>query len=140
MNDTAMADAVQASSGASGYSDLLQTPHRDALVFSETEARALELYDQLRELEIQKSLIEAQNGGRLYSHVSGLTKLVADHVPDVSALSDNDVQEQLATAQRELLEAQAKFEIRNRIAHNVLMMDPVVKAVHGGEITDFAEK
>lgn len=66
--------------------------------------------------------------------------MFSDHVPDVSALSDDDVQEQLATAQRKLLEAQAKFEIRNRICHNVLVMDPVVKAVHGGEITDFAEK
>lgn len=63
MNDTTMAEAPKASRSASDYSDLLQTPHSDAFAFSETEALALELYDQLRELEIQKSLLEAQNRG-----------------------------------------------------------------------------
>lgn len=66
--------------------------------------------------------------------------LFAAHVPDVSALSDDVLQEQLIAAQREAMEAKAKFEIRNRISHNVLAMDPVLKAVHGGEDTDFAEK
>ncbi|KAF2687271.1 hypothetical protein K458DRAFT_361895 [Lentithecium fluviatile CBS 122367] len=124
-NDITMADVAPNSHGADGPSDLLETPHSDALAFSETEALALELYDQLRELELQKSLAEAQNGR---------------HAPDASALSDDAVQEHLVTAQRELMEAKAKFEIRNRISHNVLMMDPVLKAVHGGEDTDFAEK
>ena len=77
---------------------------------------------------------------RHIDHVYNSTKVLLEHVPDISMLSDDDVQEQLATAQRELMEAQAKFEIRNRISHNVLMVDPVVKAVHGGEITDHAEK
>jgi len=38
------------------------------------------------------------------------------------------------------MEAKAEYEIRNRITHNVLVMDPVLKAVHGGEHTGFAEK
>jgi ribosomal protein S5 len=38
------------------------------------------------------------------------------------------------------MEAKAEYEIRNRITHNVLVMDPVLKAVHGGERTGFAEK
>ena len=37
------------------------------------------------------------------------------------------------TAEREAMEAKATFEIRNRISHNVLVMDPVLKAVHGGQ-------
>lgn len=61
-------------------------------------------------------------------------------MPDVSSLSDDEVAEQLATAQQELVDAKAKFEIRNNIAHNVMLVNPVLKAVHGGEITDFAEK
>ncbi|KAF2872060.1 centromere protein H (CENP-H)-domain-containing protein [Massariosphaeria phaeospora] len=107
------------------YSDLLQTNHSDAFAFSETEKRALELYDQLRELEMQRSLLEAQTEA---------------HVPDVSALSDDVLLEQLITAQREAMEAKAEYELRRRIAHNVLVMDPVLKAVHGSEHTDFAEK
>ena len=55
-------------------------------------------------------------------------------------LSDDEVQEQLIKAQREAMEARADYEIRNRITHNVLVMDPVLKAIHGGERTDYAEK
>lgn len=43
-------------------------------------------------------------------------------------------------AEREALDAKAEYELRNRIIHNVLVMDPVLKAVHGGERTDYDEK
>ncbi|KAF2644988.1 hypothetical protein P280DRAFT_504460 [Massarina eburnea CBS 473.64] len=125
MNDITMADTAAGAQKPGGTSGLLQTPHSDAFAFSDLERRALELYDQLRELELQKSLIEAQESA---------------HVPTVSTLSDDGLQEQLITAQRQAMDAKAKFEIRNRISHNVLVMDPVLKAVHGGEDTEFAEK
>lgn len=38
------------------------------------------------------------------------------------------------------MEAKAEYEIRNRITHNVLVMDPILKAVHGGEQALFAER
>jgi hypothetical protein len=49
-----------------GYSDLLQTIHCDAFVFSEGEQAALDLYDQLQELELQKSLLESQAEGTYF--------------------------------------------------------------------------
>ena len=55
-------------------------------------------------------------------------------------MSDDAVQEQLIIAEREAMDAKAEYELRNRITHNVLLMDPVLKAVHGGEGTDFAEQ
>ena len=61
-------------------------------------------------------------------------------MPNVSTLSDDDLQEQLIIAEREAMEAKAEYELRNKIIHNVLVTDPVLKAVHGGEETDFAEK
>jgi hypothetical protein len=61
-------------------------------------------------------------------------------VVDSSELSDDELQAQLTIAQREAMEAKTEYEIRNRIAHNVLVMDPVLKAVHGGERTGYAEK
>ena len=61
-------------------------------------------------------------------------------VVDVSPLSDDDLQEQLIVAEREAMEAKAEYEMRNKITHNVLVTDPVLKAVHGGEKTGFAEK
>jgi hypothetical protein len=71
MNDTTMTDAAPVSRSANDFSDLLQTPHSDAFAFAETEALALELYDQLRELEVQKSLVEAQNGGASCTRMFG---------------------------------------------------------------------
>ncbi|KAF2657973.1 hypothetical protein K491DRAFT_676768 [Lophiostoma macrostomum CBS 122681] len=109
----------------SDYSDLLQTHHSDAFAFSALEQLALDLHDQLRELELQRSLLAAQTD-------AGLS--------DVSGPSDDVLQEQLIVAEREAMEAKAEYELRNRITHNVLVMDPVLKAVHGGERTDFAEK
>jgi hypothetical protein len=137
-NDVLMGDreTTQAIS-ANDYSDLLQTPHADAFAFSETEQFALQLYDQLRELELEKSLLEAHaNGTSSSRHVQVRERRsneLAVDVSDISALSDDVLHEHLMTAEREAMEAKAKFEIRNRISHNVLIMDPVLKAVHGGQ-------
>jgi hypothetical protein len=49
--------------GPESYSDLLQTSYNDAFAFSEREQVALSLYDQVRELELQRSLLEAQAEG-----------------------------------------------------------------------------
>ena len=65
---------------------------------------------------------------------------IVAHVADVSTLSDDDLQEQLIVAEREAMEAKAEYEMRNRITHNVLVTDPVLKAVHGREETSLVEK
>jgi len=62
-DDVDMADAAAQEQDPSDYTDLLQTNHTDAFAFSETEQLALTLYDQLRELELQQSLLEAQQSG-----------------------------------------------------------------------------
>lgn len=67
-NDTTMADAVPAPQNPKDFSDLLQTNHNDAFAFSDTEKLALQLYDQLRELELQRSLLEAQEAGTYRLH------------------------------------------------------------------------
>lgn len=61
-------------------------------------------------------------------------------MPEVSNLSDDDLQEQLIKAEREAMEAKAEYELRNRITHNVLVTDPVLKAVHGADGISFTEK
>ncbi|KAF1921196.1 centromere protein H (CENP-H)-domain-containing protein, partial [Ampelomyces quisqualis] len=95
--------------------DVLQTSHSGAFAFSDSEQRALQLYYQLRELELEHTLLQAQT-------------------------PDEQLQAQLITAEREAMEAKAEYELRNNISHNVLVMDPVLKAVHGGERTSHAEK
>ncbi|EUC37099.1 hypothetical protein COCCADRAFT_1879 [Bipolaris zeicola 26-R-13] len=109
--DVDMVDVGAKTQDAHDDADLLQTAHSDAFALSDTELLALQLYDQLKELELQQSLVQAQQAGTLN-------------------MSD----------WREAMEAKAEYEIRNRITHNVLVMDPVLKAVHGGERTRFAEK
>lgn len=69
VNDTIMADAPGAPQNPHDFSELLQTPHSDAFAFSEEELLALELCDQLRELELQRSLLQAQNEGTSSGHV-----------------------------------------------------------------------
>jgi len=117
MANTHEADALQQ----------LATPYSDTWAFSDAEQLALRLYDQLHQLELQRSLLEAQQQS-------------AEHAPEVAALSDDALQEQLARAQHEAMEAQAEYEVRNRITHNVLVMDPVLKAVHGAGQTGAAER
>ncbi|EMD60958.1 hypothetical protein COCSADRAFT_39666 [Bipolaris sorokiniana ND90Pr] len=123
--DVDMVDVGAKTQDAHDDADLLQTTHSDAFALSDTEMLALQLYDQLKELELQQSLLQAQQAAQAH---------------DFSALPDDLVEERLTIAQREAMEAKAEYEIRNRITHNVLVMDPVLKAVHGGERTRFAEK
>ena len=75
-NDVPMADSATTKAiGANDYSDLLQTAHSDAFAFSDTEQLALQLYDQLRELELEKSLLQAHAKGisRFWSWVKRKT-------------------------------------------------------------------
>jgi hypothetical protein len=65
--DIVMADSLPEPQDPNDYSDLLQTHHSDAFAFSEAEKLALELYDQLRELELQQSLLHAQHDGTYVS-------------------------------------------------------------------------
>jgi ABC-type siderophore export system fused ATPase/permease subunit len=61
--DVEMADATVKVQDPNDYADLLQTVHSDAFAFSETEKLALQLYDQLKELELQQSLLQAHQLG-----------------------------------------------------------------------------
>ncbi|CAN9115895.1 unnamed protein product [Alternaria alternata] len=112
-----MTDVASRTQDASDYADLLQTNHSDAFAFSEAEKLALQLYDQLKELELQHT-----------------------DAHDASATPDDLLEGRLTVAQREAMDARAEYEIRSKITHNVLVMDPVLKAVYEGEQTGFAEK
>jgi hypothetical protein len=61
--DVDMADATPRLQDSNDYADLLQSNHSDAFAFSETEKLALQLYDQLKELELQQSLLGAPQSG-----------------------------------------------------------------------------
>lgn len=77
-HDVDMVDAATKACDPSDYADLLPTNHSDAFAFTETEQRALELYDQLRELELQQSLLQAQQTSTFDSR--GLLSSVANNL------------------------------------------------------------
>lgn len=60
----ATANDAQRTAEADDYSDLLQTPYSDAFAFSDAEQLALDLYDKLGELALEKSLLDALADGK----------------------------------------------------------------------------
>ncbi|KAL6152463.1 hypothetical protein ACJBU6_09328 [Exserohilum turcicum] len=61
--DVDMADAPVEARDADDHASVLQTNYSDAFAFSDSERLALQLYDQLYELELQQSLVGAQQSG-----------------------------------------------------------------------------
>lgn len=50
--------------------------------------------------------------------------------PDSELLSRDNAEEQLASAERELLQSRATYTVRRKAVGTVLMTDPTLKAVH----------
>ncbi|KAJ5235241.1 uncharacterized protein N7469_004409 [Penicillium citrinum] len=85
---------------------------RDIVTLSDQEALILQLAHQIQEQRLEKALLESEPE------------------PDAESPSNDEIEEQLATAERELLEARATYTVRRRAAQTVLMTDPILKAVH----------
>ncbi|PYI10130.1 hypothetical protein BO78DRAFT_306542 [Aspergillus sclerotiicarbonarius CBS 121057] len=94
--------------GEASLLDLATDDPRDAVSLSEKEASILQLYQQIQEQQLEKALLEQ----------------------DTDLLSGDNADEQLAVAERELLEARATYTVRRKAVGTVLMTDPVLKAVH----------
>ncbi|CAD6570622.1 MAG: hypothetical protein ASARMPREDX12_003774 [Alectoria sarmentosa] len=98
------------------FADLAAQGPGDALPFYEIEGQILELWDQLNELRLEKALLEAQ-----------------DTVPTVQQPStDEELNAQLKIAEKECLEARATYSLKQNVVEDVLIVDPVLKAVHSG--------
>ncbi|OJK05137.1 hypothetical protein ASPACDRAFT_38707 [Aspergillus aculeatus ATCC 16872] len=81
---------------------------RDTVLLSDKEALILQLYHQIQEQQLEKALLEQ----------------------DTELLSGDNAEEELAKAERELLEARATYTVRRKAVGTVLMTDPALKAVH----------
>ncbi|KAL3464428.1 centromere protein H (CENP-H)-domain-containing protein [Aspergillus heterothallicus] len=80
---------------------------RDTVSFSDKEATILQLYHQIQEQQLEKALLEQE-------------------LEPVST----DSAEELAAAERELLDARATYTVRKKAVGTVLITDPILKAVH----------
>jgi hypothetical protein len=73
--DDEMVDSNAKVQDPNDYADLLQTNHSDAFAFSDTEKLALQLYDQLKEVELQQSLTRAQQSGMSWMNIVVVSQL-----------------------------------------------------------------
>ncbi|ORY66116.1 centromere protein H (CENP-H)-domain-containing protein [Pseudomassariella vexata] len=80
------------------------------LLLSDEEKRVLELYDRLRQIQLELALLKAQKNYSPGQPASG------------------NVEE----AQNALLKSRAKYVLRNNIADCVMMANPILQAVHNG--------
>ncbi|KAJ6021380.1 hypothetical protein N7540_006884 [Penicillium herquei] len=81
---------------------------RDVVTLSDKELLILQLAQQVQEQQLEKALLEEER----------------------EELSGDNAEEELAIAERELLEARATYTVRKKAAQTVLMTDPILKAVH----------
>ncbi|CAG8022221.1 unnamed protein product [Penicillium salamii] len=80
----------------------------DVVTLSDKEALVLQLYNQIQEQQLEKAFLEQ----------------------DLETASGGDAEEQLALAERELLEARSTYTVRRKAIRTILMTDPILKAVH----------
>lgn len=113
-------------------------------LFTEQEQRVLDLYDRLEELQLEIALLKSQGtlsqgNNESYIHIplSYHHKSRVLTFPDEpDEVSDSDVK----TAQQELLQAKTAYQLRNNIVENVLIANPILKAVHSGNNASIAEQ
>ncbi|KAK2767775.1 hypothetical protein FQN54_003934 [Arachnomyces sp. PD_36] len=86
----------------------------DVLALSDKEAMILQLYDQMQERELEIALLEQDS----------------DDEPSMG-----NIDEEIAVAERELLEARATYTVRKKAIETVLMTDPILKSVHSTTAT-----
>ncbi|KAL2829665.1 centromere protein H (CENP-H)-domain-containing protein [Aspergillus cavernicola] len=87
--------------------DLAADDPRDAVSFSDKEALILQLYHQFQEQELEKAFLQQE-----------------------LELASTDDAEDLAVAERELLDARATYTVRKKAVGTVLITNPILKAIH----------
>jgi len=90
-------------------------------LLTEEEKRVLDVYDLLEELQLEIALLKAQG------------VLSQEETMDTS-------EEDIVTAQQDLLKFKAAYQVRNNVIESVLIANPVLKAVHGGKNASIAEQ
>ncbi|KAH7330174.1 centromere protein H (CENP-H)-domain-containing protein [Rhexocercosporidium sp. MPI-PUGE-AT-0058] len=96
-------------------------------LMTEDERRILDVYDRLEELQLEIALLKAQGvlsrGESIRYRV--LVRVLTCTDEPVEA-SDEDI----ATAQQELLKAKSLYFLRGNVIENVLITNPILRAVH----------
>ncbi|ATZ55236.1 hypothetical protein BCIN_11g05140 [Botrytis cinerea B05.10] len=89
---------------------------------SEQEKRILEVYDKLEELQVEIALLKAQG--------------VISSEEQEEEITDEVIQK----AEKDLLESKANYSLQSKIIENVVIANPILKAVHAGSNASIMEQ
>jgi fido (protein-threonine AMPylation protein) len=95
---------------------------RDTVPFSDKEATILQVYHQIQEQELEKAILEQGAYGS-----SCIVHALMSLEPESAS---TDSAEELADAERELLDVRATYTVRKKAVGTVLITDPILKAIH----------
>lgn len=101
---------------------------RDVAPLSDKEAMILQLYHRVQEQKLEKALL--RQGAFLSLVFCFLVMLIYVFRIESENVSGENVDEQLAIAEQELLEARATYTVRRKAVGTALMTEPSLKAVH----------
>jgi hypothetical protein len=113
------ADNVQAN-------DAIYTPFQ----LSELEKQILDLYDRLEELQLEIALMNANDQtqtGKPFPSIQIHPRDLTD-VEQSNVVTEKDIEAE----QQALLEAKARYNLKNNIIESILIANPILKAVHAG--------
>jgi hypothetical protein len=122
------------------YDGLVGDGQGDELLLSEKEELVLQLYDQIKQLELERSLLEAQRRvSGMYWNAFIPTTVGAHLLLDLEYDPVN-IEGKIKVAERELLEAQATYSIRRKVEESVMKANPTLKAVHATEAATIPQR
>ena len=107
----------------------------DTVPFYEIEGQVLALWDQLNELNLEKTLLETQAKGQESQGILSLRQFIEQsNQPRTGeqTLSDQDTIENLKLAEAQCLEAQAEYMLRQSVVEDAIIASPILNAVHAG--------
>jgi hypothetical protein len=116
---------------------------RDVVTLSDKEALVLQLYNQVQEQQLEKAFLEQGVSDKNFAMLIfffffplsllfclSFFFLIAFILLELESISGSDPEEQLAIAERELLEARSTYTVRRKAIRTILMTEPILKAVH----------
>ncbi|KAG4415898.1 hypothetical protein IFR04_010973 [Cadophora malorum] len=110
-----------ADNGSQNAADVEMSDVQSPPLMTEDEKRVLEVYDRLEQLQLEIALLKAQG------------VLSQDEPSDAS-------EEEIAAAAQDLLKAKSLYFLRGNIIENVLITNPILRAVHGSNNATIVEQ
>jgi len=110
-----------ADNGSQNVADVEMSDVQSPPLMTEDEKRVLEVYDRLEQLQLEIALLKAQG------------VLSQDEPSDAS-------EEEIAAAAQDLLKAKSLYFLRGNIIENVLITNPILRAVHGSNNATIVEQ